>query len=257
MAPYNSCPLRQRDPTLPRFASRGISTSTVDLPTQECVKFGRYWLPESCIKLILTWCPRVPFVLRMAAVSRQMRILSSSDSVWEVLDLSWDTLEADPICFKMTDPILQSCLDRWFRFNIRQINLSGCSFVSDWTLQMLSRFSIKTTHIDLHCIADIGPSITDAGLIELFRKAPNVEAVDLSWCARIGNLSLSTIADSCASLTELDLTGCSLIGDLSVMSLANSYAGPRLRYVPLTSPFVLACVSYQACLFVPGLAPGK
>lgn len=39
---------------LPRFPSRGFtaSTSTVDLVQHEVVKFGRYWLPESCITCV-------------------------------------------------------------------------------------------------------------------------------------------------------------------------------------------------------------
>lgn len=106
-----------------------------------------------------------------------MRRLCTNDLVWRELDISWNTLTPDPICLRITDQVLQSILDRWFRFNIRHLNLSGCSFVTDWTLQMLSRYMLDTSIIDLHCIADVGPAITDAGMVELMRKAPKAEVI--------------------------------------------------------------------------------
>lgn len=61
------------------------------------------------------------------------------------------------------------------------------------------------------------------------------QVINLSWCGKIGNLSLKTIADSCSHLTSIDLTGCTLISDSSVVALANSYAGPRLVDLKLQS----------------------
>ena len=93
---------------------------------------------------------------------------------------------------------------------------------------MLSRYSFEAQHLDLHCIADIGPKITDAGMVELIRKAPRARSIDTSWCAKLGSLSLTTIAECCPDLTQLDMTGCAMINDIAVVALANSYSGPRL-----------------------------
>jgi hypothetical protein len=53
--------------------------------------------------------------------------------------------------------------------------LHGCSFVNDWTLHALARHSFNVEHLALDRHADIGPDISDAGLVVLLRGLPQVE----------------------------------------------------------------------------------
>lgn len=51
-----------------------------------------------------------------------------------------------------------------------QVELSGCAFVSDWTLLAISRYCFLVTEVSLRRHADIGPEVTDAGVVELARR---------------------------------------------------------------------------------------
>lgn len=197
--------------------------------------FGRFRLPELCILNILWHTPRLPTLLSMSAVSTFFRHMCSREDLWGELDASWDCQTPNPICHKMTDDVVAGLLERLYRTHLYRVNLAGCQFVSDWTLLLLSRYCYKAVKIDLRCHADIGPSITDSGMMELARRVPALEELNLAWCDRVGNVSLSTLAENSPNLTSLDLTGCGLISDLAMMQLADSQSGPKLQSISLRS----------------------
>ena len=87
----------------PRTEQRPItSISTSPALSDEMVRFGRFRMPEKALMNILKMSPRIPVLLRLSCVSPYLRRLCSHDSLWDELDVSWDTLAPDPICNIMT-----------------------------------------------------------------------------------------------------------------------------------------------------------
>ena len=211
------------------------SISTSPALSHDVVCFGRFSVPEHVLVNILMLTPRIPSLLRLSCVSPYLRRLCAHDSLWEELDVSWDTFAPDPICNIMTDEILKRMLATCYRTLLRKVVLHGCSFVNDWTLHALSRhsFNVETLHLDRH--ADIGPDVTDAGLVVLLRCLPKLQELSVGWCARIGNASCATLADHCPHLRSLNLAGCCGLGDLSIMKIADAQLGPKLERLSLRS----------------------
>jgi hypothetical protein len=77
----------------------------------------------------------------------------------------------------MSDEILRRILATTYRQSLRKVILSGCSFVTDWTLHTLSRHSFNIQNLSLDRHADIGPRVTDAGLVVLMRCMPQLTIV--------------------------------------------------------------------------------
>ncbi|EKX45778.1 hypothetical protein GUITHDRAFT_138646 [Guillardia theta CCMP2712] len=185
-------------------------------------------VPQRVVFHILCFLPRIPCMLLMSSVNSYFRRLCEASLLWEELDLSWNTISPDPICNRITDEILHRLLTRCYRTSLLRVDLSGCSFVSDWTLLNLSKHSYNVRSMVLKCFADVGPQISDAGLVELARRLPKVEHVNLFWCHRITNVSVTTLSSHCPNLKSLDLSGCFELTDLSIISLAEAQCGPQL-----------------------------
>lgn len=214
------------------------------LPDED-VPFGRFVLPESCLLNILSHLPRLPGLLRMAGVSPYFRRLTQDDALWEELDLSWDTLAPNPICLRMTDAILIDLLQRMYRRMLRRVHFAGAAFVTDWTLLAISRFCFHVTDLSLRRHSDIGPDISDAGVVEIARRVPKLQRLDLACCSTLTNSSIATLAEHCPQLADLDLTGCDRVTDLAVMAIANSLCGAKMQRLLLQSCQLLTGESVQ------------
>jgi len=246
----------QRSPQRSRLPTQRSRQSDVMEEEDRLVSMGGVALPERVVLYILCFLPRIPCVLLVSSVSSYFRKLCEASVLWEDLDLSWNTISPDPICHKITDEILQRLLTRNYRTSLLRVDLSGCKFVCDWTLLNLSKHSYNVRSLSLKCFADVGPQISDAGLVELARRLPKVEDVSLFWCHRITNISIATLSSHSPNLTSLDLSGCFELTDLSIISLAEAQCGPHLRHLKLkaceslSSEAVLAlsrrCTSLQS-----------
>jgi hypothetical protein len=212
-----------------------MSTAGAPAVSQEMVAFGRFKVPQNVLMNILVLTPRIPYLLRLSCVSAALRRMCTHEMLWDELDVAWDTFTPDPICNSMTDTLLARILATTYRALLRKVNLSGCTFVNDWTLHALSRHAFNVEHLSLACYADIGPKITDAGLVVLLRCVPKLRSLSVAWCTKIGSSSCATLADYCPELTSLDLSGCCALYDLSVMRVAAAQCGPKLEHLSLRS----------------------
>jgi hypothetical protein len=109
--------------TRPATQQRPVtSISTSPHLSQDLVRFGRFSVPERVLVDILKLTPSIPCLLRLSCVSPYLRRLCAHDSLWDELDVSWDTFTPDPICNIMTDEILKRILATSYRTLLRKVS---------------------------------------------------------------------------------------------------------------------------------------
>lgn len=111
---------------------------------------------------------------------------------------------------------------------LRELDLCGCSRVSDVGLKMAVRF-LELTAIDLsQC-----HRVTDGGLVALGASNKSLERVVLNHCREITDEGLVNFAIYLPRLRRLDIRGCHKIGNVSLDDL-RKYC-PYLRHLEVST----------------------
>ncbi|RWS15146.1 F-box/LRR-repeat protein 14-like protein [Dinothrombium tinctorium] len=117
-------------------------------------------------------------------------------------------------CQKLTDEALRY-ISVGFS-NMKSINLSFCSGITDVGLKHLSTIS-QLNELNLRsCV-----NITDAGIKYLSDAGLKLRSLDISFCDKIGDQSLSYISQGLCYLHSLSLNSCSITDD-GLMKIAQT-----------------------------------
>ena len=118
-------------------------------------------------------------------------------------------------CRKLTEKglsaIAESCCD------LRSLQLAGCRSVNDKALEALSK--------NCHNLEELGLQgctyITDSGLTSLVKGCQRLKFLDANKCNNISDIGVCSVSMACSSsLKTLKLLDCYKVGDESVSSLA-------------------------------------
>ncbi|CAG8556392.1 17350_t:CDS:1 [Funneliformis caledonium] len=152
-------------------------------------------------------------------------------------------------CSHISDASLEALAKNSCSSSLISINLCGCRKITDLGLKYLSKSCHSLTSLSM---ADCG-KISDKGVIFIARSCPRLRQIRLSDCPRVTEQSIEVLVQNCTRLSWLDIARIGKITDSSVRVIANS-CGEHLEWLNLARPSPLDAV-YSSALVSPTLLP--
>ncbi|WZZ37098.1 hypothetical protein YC2023_020499 [Brassica napus] len=128
-------------------------------------------------------------------------------SLLQFLDVSY--------CRKLSDKGLSSVAEGCH--DLRTLHLAGCRLITNESLKSLSERCRDLEALGLQGCTNI----TDSGLADLVKGCRKIKSLDINKCSNIGDAGVTSVAKACAySLKTLKLLDCYKVGNESISSLA-------------------------------------
>lgn len=113
----------------------------------------------------------------------------------------------------LTGSNLAAALNRYP--NVEQIRITGALRPED--VANISTVMEKITWLDLRDCNEL----TDAAIIALANKCPNLTSLNLSWRTQLTDAAITALANKCTKLTSLNLMLCYRLTDAAITALPN------------------------------------
>ncbi|KAJ1483511.1 hypothetical protein T484DRAFT_1799973 [Baffinella frigidus] len=130
------------------------------------------------------------------------------------------------------------------------LNLAGVSTVTDDTLAVVAEQCGALEHLIADRRVDVGPQITDTGIVDIAAKCPNLKSLSIAWCSEVTDVGVKAVAECCPLVEALDLSFCHALSDAGLLALLDNCEA-------LTSLRLEACdrITEQAVVAVAQAAP--
>ncbi|KAL0067587.1 SCF ubiquitin ligase complex subunit [Marasmius tenuissimus] len=125
---------------------------------------------------------------------------------------------------KITDDAVEGIVTHAAK--IQNLNLSGCSQLTDRTLYSLCALG---SYLDVLILAHVS-NITDRGIVQFARACPNLRCLDLSFCRNLSDMSVFELS-GLPSLRRLSLIRVHKLTDVAMFALAEHATGLERLYI--------------------------
>jgi len=125
---------------------------------------------------------------------------------------------------------INSPIESWIHnieLNLQQINLNGCTGVTDASVKALAKNCPNLQQIYLNGCT----GVTDASVKALAENCPNLAWINFDGCTRVTDAPVKALAENCPKLQTIGLNGCTRVTDASVKPLAEKC--PNLQRIGL------------------------
>lgn len=142
-----------------------------------------------------------------------------------------------PICIKY----LSKLLDRFPA--LKSVSLSACTEIPDSALALFQSAGLKLKNISLDCCF----SITDDGLSHICNSSNVLSSLSLYRC-NISDIGLEHVARSCPNLEIINLSYCAHVSDSGIAALGEGCSG--LKVVTISYCRNIQGIGFKKCLFL-------
>lgn len=124
-------------------------------------------------------------------------------------------------CSRVSKLFCELCLNFF-----KVCHLLDCSMVANGgrriTETAFTRITLQSCHLKVLILENCKNICSDAALVLLFRRNPQLSCLDLSGCNGLTNKCLVDVGESCAKLNKIYLRECRWVSPAGVMSVALS-----------------------------------
>jgi len=219
-------------------------------------ELGAVLLPCGALHHILSFLQPVPHLCIAAAACRTLRraCYATQETVTANGDVCrplWSTVSLKGARCGDGHTLL-SGLGAERLAGVVRLDLCGVSTVTDDTLAVIAEQCAALEHLALDRRVDVGPQVSDTGLIDIAERCPNLRGLSLPWCSRVTDAGLTAVAEHCPLLDALDVSFCHKLTDATLLAVLDR-CGEGLASLRLE-----ACdrITEQAVVAIAQLAPG-